>query len=69
MAAPADTAGYFDGVVIVGAGLSGCSTAYHLALQGTKVLLLEAGVVGWGDADAEVEVTGPRFAISFRQVR
>ena len=57
----------FDGVLVVGGGLSGCSTAYHLTLAKQKVLsivrstltslqvmLLEAGVIGWGSADAEV---------------
>jgi gamma-glutamylputrescine oxidase len=35
-------------VCVVGAGLSGCSTALHLARRGYKVVLLEAERVGYG---------------------
>lgn len=35
-------------VCVVGAGLSGCSTALHLAGRGYKVVLLEADRVGYG---------------------
>ncbi|MCY3768373.1 MAG: FAD-binding oxidoreductase [Gammaproteobacteria bacterium] len=35
-------------VVVVGGGLSGCSTALHLAEQGVKVAVLEARHFGWG---------------------
>ena len=35
-------------VCVVGAGLSGCSTALHLAERGYKVVLLEAERVGFG---------------------
>jgi gamma-glutamylputrescine oxidase len=35
-------------VCVVGAGLSGCSTALHLARRGYKVALLEAERVGYG---------------------
>jgi len=35
-------------VCVVGAGLSGCSTALHLAERGYKVVLLEADRVGYG---------------------
>jgi gamma-glutamylputrescine oxidase len=35
-------------VCVVGAGLSGCSTALHLAGRGYKVVVLEAERIGWG---------------------
>jgi gamma-glutamylputrescine oxidase len=35
-------------VCVVGAGLSGCSTALHLARRGYKVVLLESDRVGYG---------------------
>lgn len=35
-------------VVVVGGGISGCSAALHLAGRGYRVVLLEAGRVGWG---------------------
>ena len=37
----------FD-VVVIGGGLSGCSTALHLAEQGVRVAVLEARHFGWG---------------------
>ncbi len=35
-------------VVVIGGGLSGCSTALHLALQGVDVVLVESQHCGWG---------------------
>ena len=35
----------FD-VIVIGAGIMGCSSAYHLAQRGLKILLLEQGVIG-----------------------
>ena len=35
-------------VCVVGAGLSGCSTAMHLAQRGYKVVVLEAERIGYG---------------------
>lgn len=35
-------------VCVVGGGLSGCSTALHLAQRGYSVVLLEAQRIGWG---------------------
>jgi gamma-glutamylputrescine oxidase len=35
-------------VCVVGGGLSGCSTALHLAGRGYRVVLLEAQRIGWG---------------------
>ena len=35
-------------VVIIGGGLTGCATAYALAVAGVKVMLLEAAQVGQG---------------------
>ncbi len=35
-------------VVVIGGGVSGLSTAYHLARGGAEVVLLERGVIGYG---------------------
>ncbi len=35
-------------VVVIGAGVMGCSTAFHLAQRGMKVTVLEKGVIGAG---------------------
>src|SRR5438034_9692374 len=35
-------------VAVVGGGLTGLSTALHLARQGASVAVLEAQAVGWG---------------------
>ena len=53
-------------VVIVGAGLTGASTAYHLAKLGVRALILEAGLVSDGASGRtggivlEGTATGPR---------
>jgi len=39
-------------VIVVGGGMLGLSTAYHLARQGTRVLLLQAGDLGSGTSAA-----------------
>src|SRR5262245_2517995 len=39
-------------VVVVGAGLTGCATAYAFAAAGIKVLVLEADRIGRGDTAA-----------------
>jgi glycine/D-amino acid oxidase-like deaminating enzyme len=36
-------------VCIVGAGIAGLSTAYHLALQGQDVIVLDDGAIGSGE--------------------
>ncbi len=35
-------------VVVIGGGLSGCSSALHLASQGVDVVVVEARQIGWG---------------------
>ena len=45
--------GHFD-VVIVGAGVIGCSIAYHLSAAGLKTALLERGQVGAGASGANL---------------
>ncbi len=35
-------------VIIIGAGIMGCSSAYHLARRGLNVALLERGIIGEG---------------------
>lgn len=35
-------------VIIIGAGIMGCSSAYHLAQRGLSVALLERGIIGEG---------------------
>lgn len=46
-------------VVVVGAGIAGTSTAYHLASAGVKTLLLEQGAVGEGATAAAIGVLSP----------
>ncbi|MFD1542068.1 NAD(P)/FAD-dependent oxidoreductase [Nonomuraea guangzhouensis] len=52
-------------VVIVGAGLTGLSTALHLSRQGAQVALLEAHTVGWGASGRNGGMATPGLAISF----
>ena len=43
-------------VIVVGGGLMGLATAYHLAREGRRVLLLEARAIG----NVKAARTGPR---------
>lgn len=45
---PPASAGTETDVIVVGAGLTGMSCAYHLARRGASVRVLEAHGVGWG---------------------
>ena len=52
-------------VVVVGAGLTGLSTALHVARQGASVALLEANSVGWGASGRNGGMATPGLAIGF----
>lgn len=52
-------------VVVVGAGLTGLSTALHVARQGASVALLEANTVGWGASGRNGGMATPGLAIGF----
>lgn len=52
-------------VVVVGAGLTGLSTAVHLARRGARVALLDAHTVGWGASGRNGGMATPGLAISF----
>lgn len=64
----------FD-VVVVGAGVIGCSIAYHLTMSGLKVALLDRGQVGAGASganfgmvqsnDAELKYSIPMVKLSY----
>ena len=66
------------GVVVIGAGLTGCLTAYALAAAGVKVMVLEADRVGrgatafssgWISEDPNVPFHGVEQAIGLRAAR
>ncbi len=66
------------GVVVVGAGLTGCLTAYALAAAGVKVIVLEADRIGrgatafssgWISEDPNVPFLGVETAIGLRAAR
>lgn len=54
-------------VVVVGAGLTGLSTAYHLSLHGISVAVLEAHTVGWGASGRNGGMATTGLSISFRK--
>jgi len=65
-------------VVVVGAGLTGCLTAYALAAAGAKVIVLEADRLGrgatafssgWISEDPNVPFHGVEQAIGLRAAR
>lgn len=52
-------------VVVVGGGLTGCSTAYALAAAGVKVTLLEAGQIGRCSTGSSLGVIAEDPGVSF----
>ena len=50
-----------DDIIIVGGGLSGLSTAYHLARQGIEPIVIEAGKIGIGTDEMLSGTNGPRL--------
>ena len=52
-------------VVVIGAGLAGCATAYALSQAGVPVILLEADRVGSGSTSGSSGVVRPDFDASF----
>lgn len=55
-------------VVIVGAGFTGLSTAYHLAKSGRSCMLLEGQEVGWGASGRNGGSVVPRFRLTFPEL-
>ena len=55
-------------VVIVGAGLTGCATAYACAMAGLKPIVVDAGRVGQGSAGRSGGLLLPEPGPSFREV-
>jgi glycine/D-amino acid oxidase-like deaminating enzyme len=55
-------------VVIVGAGLTGCATAYACTVAGLKPLVIEAGRIGQGSAGRSAGLLLPEPGPSFRDV-
>src|SRR6185295_11997045 len=55
-------------VVIVGAGLTGCATAYAFAAAGLKVALLDAARVGRGSSGSALGWIADTPGVSFQQV-
>ncbi|WP_238372068.1 NAD(P)/FAD-dependent oxidoreductase [Heliomarina baculiformis] len=48
-------------VVVIGAGYTGLSTAFHLAQSGRRVVVLEAGRIGAGCSSRNGGMVGPSF--------
>jgi glycine/D-amino acid oxidase-like deaminating enzyme len=55
-------------VVIVGAGLTGCATAYACAMAGLKPIVIDAGRVGQGSAGRSAGLLLPEPGPAFRDV-
>ena len=55
-------------VVIVGAGLTGCTTAYVLAMAGMRPVVVEAGRLGEGSAGRSAGLLLPEPGPAFRDV-
>ena len=52
-------------VAVIGAGLTGLSTALHLARQGADVVLMDAHTVGWGASGRNGGMATTGLAISY----
>jgi glycine/D-amino acid oxidase-like deaminating enzyme len=55
-------------VAIVGAGLTGCATAYACAMAGFKTIVLEAGRIGQGSSGRSAGLLLPDPGPSFRDI-
>jgi gamma-glutamylputrescine oxidase len=55
-------------VVIVGAGYTGLSAAYHIAKSGLRPVVLEANRPGWGASGRNGGVITAKFRKSFRAI-
>ncbi len=55
-------------VCVVGAGITGCSTALHLAERGYRVVLLEGRQVGWGASGRSGGQALPGFGTSMSTI-
>src|SRR5687768_2078585 len=55
-------------VVIVGAGLTGCATAYVCASAGMKPVVIDAGRIGHGSAGRSAGLVLPEPGPAFRDV-
>jgi glycine/D-amino acid oxidase-like deaminating enzyme len=52
-------------VVIIGAGYTGLSAAYHIAQSGREPLILEANTLAWGASGRNGGVVSPKFRVGF----
>jgi gamma-glutamylputrescine oxidase len=55
-------------VVIIGAGYTGLSAAYHIAKSGLSPVVLEANHPGWGASGRNGGVITAKFRLSFRDI-
>ncbi len=55
-------------VVVIGGGIAGASTLYHLAQEGVDVLLLERGSIGGGATAAAVGILSPPVRQPFHEM-
>jgi gamma-glutamylputrescine oxidase len=55
-------------VCVIGAGITGCSTALHLAERGYRVVLLEGRQVGWGASGRSGGQALPGFGTSMSTI-
>ncbi len=56
-------------IIIIGGGVAGLSTAWHLALKGQKVVILEAGSVGEEASRAAAGMLTPSLEVLFGEER
>ena len=55
-------------VVIIGAGFTGLSTAYHLSQAGIQAIVVEAEDVGWGASGRNGGMLPPRYKKGFASI-
>lgn len=52
-------------VVIIGAGYTGLSAAYHIAQSGREPVIVEANTLAWGASGRNGGVVSPKFRVGF----